>query len=176
MKKGRIYNIFRGQGFNPNITWSDDQVETWTESFELIRSGDHSTRPYVKYCSDGKGRIDLLYTDGHPRNEKNNIYHIYYQDGWFHKSDGTKIRTMEECRDNPIEPKDGTMVYEGSTHEKGRGWVWDLEYDALGNPVAAYISIVKYNGSDIRYRYARWNPESKQWTENEISHAGRGHL
>ncbi|MEM6831139.1 MAG: glycoside hydrolase family 88 protein [Bacteroidota bacterium] len=103
----RIYNFFRGNNFNPHFVYSEDEAETWSSPIWLIYSGENSShRPYAKYVSNGKDRIDFLYTDGHPRSVKeNNVYHFYYHKGTFYTSSGKKIRTMDELKNKPIKPK-----------------------------------------------------------------------
>ena len=171
-ENGRIFNFSRNVGFNPNIQYSDDNAETWQGPFEMIRSGDGKTRPYAKYADNGKDRIDIIFTDGHPRNEpQNNVYHIYYKNNAFYKSDGTFIKTLEQVKEAPMTPLDGTLIYDGSS--QGRGWVWDLEYDKSGNPVAAFInSFDNAVGNDLRYRYARWDEANKKWVQQQIAFAG----
>ncbi|MBN2590204.1 MAG: BNR-4 repeat-containing protein [Sedimentisphaerales bacterium] len=172
-ENGRIYNFIRAIGYNPNFMYSDDIAGTWEGPFVLIRSGNDHTRPYVKYASNGKDRIDFLYTDGHPRDVRNNnVYHLYYKGGSFYKSDGTLIKTLEQVKEIPLVPSDGTQIYDGLS-ETGRGWVWDLEYDKNGNPVAAYISSADgARGNDLRYRYARWDSNEKKWIDKQIAFAG----
>lgn len=172
-EQGRIFNFIRALGFNPNVLYSDDAGASWTGPFVLIQSGDSRVRPYAKYAGNGIDRIDFLYTDAHPRDDANNsVYHIYYGDGSFRRSDGTPIRTLAELESQPLVPSDGTRIYDGSS-ETGRGWVWDLEYDPQGLPVAAYISSADdAEGADLRYRYARWDPQVKRWDDEQIAFAG----
>ncbi|MCX6896881.1 MAG: DUF4861 family protein, partial [Verrucomicrobia bacterium] len=167
----RIFNFFRAANFNPTVATSDDGAQTWSPPALLIRVDHH--RPYVKYADNGRDRIDFLFTDGHPRNQPtNNIYHMYYAAGNFRRSDGTLIRSLAEVRaGQPIVPAEATLVYAGNT--EGRGWVWDLEYDQQGNPVAAYINVADGDtGKDLRYRYARWDAAAKRWQERQIAFAG----
>ncbi len=168
----RIYNFIRCVGFNPNVMVSDDQGQSWSDPLVLIKSGGDGTRPYVKYFSNGKDRIDFLYTDGHPRQEPtNNVYHLFYQDGAFRRSDGSVIKTWEQLSSSPLVPRDGTVVYDGS--RAGRGWVWDFEYDLTGQPVAAYINSFDHEvGNDLRYRYGRWFDADQAWSERQIAYAG----
>lgn len=171
-ENGRIYSFFRGNNFNPNFVYSDDNGETWSDPIWLIAAGENSNRrPYVKYISNGKDRIDLLYTDGHPRNVKNNsVYHIYYQGGKFYSSTGKVIKSMDQVRKSPIRPEDGTLIYDGNL-ETGRGWVHDLEYDANGAPHAAFITSPSGDmGTDMRYYTATLN--GKKWQVSEIAYAG----
>ena len=168
----RIYNFFRGNNFNPNFVFSDDEAETWSEPIWLISAGtDSNRRPYVKYVSNGKDRIDFLYTDGHPRDMKqNNVYHFYYKKGVFYTSNGKKIRTLKELKSEPIKPEEGTLVFDGSA-VSGRGWVYDLEYDENGLPHAAFVSSPSGDiGSDMRYWTASF--DGRKWTTEEIAFAG----
>ncbi|MDQ8188370.1 glycoside hydrolase family 88 protein [Pelagicoccus sp. SDUM812002] len=169
----RIYNFYRSIGFNPNIAWSDDGGQTWEGGFEFLRSGDGRVRPYCKYSNNGTDRIDILYTDGHPREESaNNVYHIYYQDEGFHKSDGSLIRTLADVQaGSPILPKEGTVLYEGASF--GRGWTHDLEYGKDGSLTAAFITSPDGSeGSDLRYWVAQWSPDSNKWSNSEVAYAG----
>lgn len=171
-ENNRIYNFFRGNNFNPNFVYSDDEAQTWSEPTWLISAGTNSNkRPYVKYVSNGKDRIDFLYTDGHPRNEKtNNVYHFYYQKGNFYTSVGKKIRSTEQLKNKPINLEEGTLLFDGST-PNGRAWVYDLEYDKDGQPHAAFISSPSGDiGSDMRYWTATFN--GKKWHTEEIAYAG----
>lgn len=168
----RIYNwysIFTG---SPSIISSDDQGESWSKDFSYMKAGKNHSSPYLKYSTDGKDRVDILYTDGHPRNEaKNNIYHIFYRKENFYKSDGTLIKSLNNARLNPIDPADGTKIYDGT--QQGPGWVWDIEYNHYKNPVAVYISAADFSeGNDLRYRYAKWDAVKKQWNERQIAYAG----
>lgn len=171
-ENGRVFNFMRCIGWNPTLLLSDDEGETWSEPIELIRSGNDRTRPYVKYADNGRNRIDLVFTEAHPRDYAlNSVYHLYYQDGAFHKSDGTLVRTLAEIKSNPLVPGDATLIYSGE--EAGRGWVWDLEYDQNGQPVAAFINSVDHRvGKDLRYRLARWDGQSRAWSQRQIAYAG----
>lgn len=169
---GRIYNFFRGNNFNPNFVTSDDDAESWSDPTLLLFVGENSNqRPYVKYISNGVDRIDIFYTDGHPRKvHQNNVYHMYYKEGTFFDSNGKEIRTLEALESRPLVPEEGTLVFDGS-QDSGRGWVWDLEYDQEGQPYGAFISSPSGKmGSDMRYWTARF--ENGEWVCEEIAYAG----
>ena len=170
-ENGRIYNFFRGNNFNPHFVFSDDDAKSWSDAIQLIKIGDGNDRPYIKYASNGKDRIDLFYTDGHPRNVKqNNVYHIFYKDGAFRKSDGSVVRTLDALKTNPMTPEEGTLVFSGAT-DKGRGWVWDLEYDQNSQPYGAFISSPSGQmGTDMRYWTASY--KNGKWSTEEIAFAG----
>lgn len=174
---GRVYDFFRGINFDPTVMTSDDGGETWSEPRHFLLAGTDRTRPYVKYASDGDGRIDFVYTRAHPRQARTHVYHAYYQDGLLHRSNGTAIQPMPGVRTaggthvGPMPVSLGTRVYHGAV--AGRAWVWDLEHDSAGAPVAAYVAARDSTiGLDLRYRYARWDPVLGVWREGEIGWAG----
>lgn len=170
---GRIYNFYRADGFNPNIAWSDDGAQSWEGGFQFILSGDGGTRPYVKYVGDGQNRIDLVYTDGHPRNEaENSVYHLYYSDGVFYDSFGNQIRDLDELQADPIRPEEGTLIYDGRG-PLGRAWTHDFAIYPDGTQIAAFITSPDGSeGGDLRYWISTRSPDSPEWKNREIAYAG----
>jgi hypothetical protein len=172
---GRIYDFFRGldNRFKPSVAWSDDEGETWKAGGVVIDVPvAFRHRPYVKYASDGRDTIHLAYTEGHPRNFDNSLYHAFYRRGGLHRSDGTAIRPLAEGLRDPVE---GTRVFQGDP--RNVAWVTDLELDAQGRPFVAY-SVQKDSaglpsgrgGTDHRYRLAAWTGAG--WQDHEIAYAG----
>jgi hypothetical protein len=174
-KRGRIYDFFRGlnNSFKPSYAWSDDLGETWQAGGVFIDvPAKFRHRPYVKYASDGRDTVHIAYTEGHPRNFDNSVYHVFYRDGELRRSDGTPVRTLAEGLKSPDE---GTLVFRGDANNVA--WTSDLHIDASGRPYMAF-SVQKDSaglpdrqaGEDHRYRYARWN--GKAWETEEIAYAG----
>lgn len=173
--KGRIYDFFRGlnNSFKPSYIYSDDGAATWKTGGVFIDvPTEFRHRPYVKYASDGRTTIHIAYTDGHPRNFDNSIYHIYYRDGVLHRSDGTPIRSLEEGLRSPEE---GTVVFKGDKNNVA--WITDLHVDVSGRPYLVYSVQTgdggkpqDDHGRDMRYRYARW--DGKRWVDHGIARAG----
>ena len=172
---GRIYDFFRGldDRFKPSVAWSDDGGERWTTGGVVIDvPAAFRHRPYVKYVSDGKGTVHIVYTEGHPRDFDNSLYHVYYREGRLHRSDGSAIRSLGE---GLREPAEGTRIFRGDPQNVA--WASDLELDAEGRPFVAY-SVQKdsaglppgQGGSDHRYRIARWT--GKAWEDHELAYAG----
>jgi len=162
-----LYLFWRGGGFKPNMAKSTDGGKIWTApkivfSREGIPPGN---RPYAQYASNGKDRIHLLFTDGHPRNEdQNSVYYACYRAGAFYRADGTRI-----CGENelPIRPEQADCVYDA--RKTGvRAWVWDIAFDKNENPIVAYTRLPAED--DHRYHYARW--DGKQWQDTELCAGG----
>ncbi len=174
-ERGRIYDFFRGldNRFKPSVAWSDDEGESFKSGGVVIDvPAAFRHRPYVKYVSDGRDTVHLAYTEGHPRDVDNSLYHVYYRDGVLHRSDGSAIRALAEGLRDPVE---GTRVFHGDPANVA--WAIDLELDAQGRPFVAY-SVQKdsaglpqgQGGADHRYRLARWT--GKAWEDREIAYAG----
>lgn len=170
-ENNKIFLFFRGSDYKPNLSTSTDLGQTWSKPVTVVsRTGKaDSNRPYGRYWDDGKGRIDMIFTDGHPRNEKTNrVFFMRYDDGAFRKADGTKIATLDQL---PLHPDKADVVYDAS---QGRGWIWDVCDGKDGNPVIVYTRLPgdtkETIGRDHRYHYARW--DGKKWVDHEIAKAG----
>jgi hypothetical protein len=174
-ERGRILNFYRGLDdlFKPSVSWSDDGGESWTSGGIVIDVPDEFRhRPYVKYVSDADGAVHLLYTEGHPRNYDNSVFHVVQRDGLLHRSDGTPIRSLTSGLRSPSE---GTPVFHGDADNVA--WVIDASLDTEGRPVVAYSVQTGsaglppgQGGEDHRYRLARWN--GAEWIDAEIAFAG----
>ena len=178
-----IYNFSRCINYNPCVTISPDNGASWGNTVQMIQVGTGGTRPYPRYVSNKKNRIDLIYTDGHPRNENNSVYHLYYQEQNFRKTDGTLVKSLANLPivhgivSDPNSGEKGSVIYQYNA-SWGRGWTWDLHYDETGKPVCAYqtqrddVTGSGWNHDRIYYHYARWTGNS--WQSRFIAHGGRG--
>lgn len=161
-----IYLFWRGSDFKPTFSISKDLGRTWSRPRTLLqRPGAGGTnRPYVKVWSDGKGRIDFVFTDGHPRDEAtNSVYFLRYENGVFTKADGTRLGGMDDL---PLDPSKCDRIYDGSRN--GRAWVWDIA-EQNGRPAIAYTRMPQE--TEHFYRYVRW--DGKQWKDNQVLAAGK---
>jgi hypothetical protein len=164
--KGRIYDFYRGlnDSFKPSYAWSDDQGETWKSGSVFIDvPNQFKHRPYAKYTSNGKDTVHIVYTEGHPRNFPNSVYHVYYRKGMLHLSSGKRIRSLSEGLKAPDE---GTRVFQGDPENVA--WTSDVHLDRNERPYIAYT--VHKSSEDHRYRYSRW--DGKRWLGQEIAYAG----
>lgn len=175
--RGRIHNFYRGYdaSFKPSWSTSDDGGATWTAR-GLFIDFPHKLkhRPYVKYISNGHDTIHFVFTEGHPRDYDNGVYHAVFRGGAFYTSDGKRIRKIS---DGPMTPTTPSRLFPGA--EDAVAWVHDLHLDKNDQPVVVY-SVQKDpkrlprahadSGKDLRYRYARW--DGKRWRDFQIAHAG----
>ncbi len=188
----KIYNFSRNINFNPTICTSTDHGQTWSAPVHFIKIGTGSVRPYPRYATNHQNRIDLIYTDGHPRDVNNSIYHLFYQGGNFHQSDGTVVKSLANLPLNHDTGERGTVIYPYTTAAwgagqgpdnwipSGRAWTWDIHYQPDGKPVCVFQVQVDgaagpatdFKNDRIYYYYARW--DGSQWRRKFIAHAGRG--
>lgn len=161
-----LFLVWRGDDFKPTLAISRDLGRTWSTPRTLIarRGSDDTNRPYLKLRSDGIGRIDFAFTDGHPRDEPvNSLHYVRYERGAFWRADGTRLASLEEL---PLDPDRCDRVYDGATD--GRAWVWDIARAPDGQPVIAFTKLPAEN--DHRYAAAEWTGSS--WQLTEICKAG----
>jgi hypothetical protein len=183
---GKIYNFSRNLNFNPTVFTSADGGATWSAPQLFLQNGTGSIRPYVKYASDDTRRIEFLYTDGHPRDVNNSLFHLYYQDGAFYKTDGTFVKDFSSLPVLHDAGERGSVIYEYSTVPTndpnahiptGRAWCWEVVSAPGGKPVCVFtVQRDQVTGSNwyddrIYYYTARWT--GSNWQKRFIAHAGR---
>jgi hypothetical protein len=186
-ESGKIYNFCRNQNFNPTVYTSSDGGTNWSAPQLLIQAGTGgSVRPYVKYSSDNTNRIDFLYTDGHPRDIANSLYHLYYTNGAFYKTDGTFVRSYAALPIQHDSGERGSVIYQYNAAAQtdpnewiptGRAWCWETAYHSNGTPVGLFtvqrdnVTGANWYDDRIYYYYARWT--GTNWQKRFIAHAGR---
>ena len=174
-ENGRIYNFFRGldDSFKPSWAYSDDNGEHWHTGNVFIQvPSEAKHRPYVRYVSDGQGTVHMAYTEGHPRDWDNSIYHIFYRGGMLYDSSGKPIAPLSR---GLARPEEGTRVFTGTPDAVA--WCNDIALDAEGHPVITYSVQMnsagmppRSGGQDMRYRWARWDGTS--WRDYPLAYAG----
>ncbi|HYG24297.1 MAG TPA: BNR-4 repeat-containing protein [Verrucomicrobiae bacterium] len=184
---GTIYNYCRNLNFNPTVYVSTNGGSNWTSPRLFIQAGTGgSVRPYVKYSSDYENRIDFLYTDGHPRDVANSLYHLYYRDGAYHKTDGTVVKSFSNLPILHDSGERGSVIYQYSAAAQSdpnqwiptaRAWCWETATHTNNQPVCVFTvqrdNVMGGNWFDDRiyYYYARWT--GTNWQKRFIAHAGR---
>ena len=159
--------FWRGMDGKPTFSISTDNGENWSKGkiYVMPERTYNFRRPYVKVYSTGKDKIHILFTDGHPRDEKqNSVYYMYYNNGAFYKANGTKIKNIDE---EAVSPREADVVYD-ATRTNQKAWVWEIAEDAKGNPVIAYTKFP--NDSNHIYCYATFN--GKKWKSEDLINSG----
>lgn len=146
------------------MSYSDDFGETWSDGQRVMDSYDIDNPVYMKVSSDDKSRIDILFTDGHPKIGAASVYHMYYENGQFHQTDGQSIAPVSAM---PIGIDKVNKVYDVTVH-KTKSWIWDIALDENRSPVVTYARYP--HETEHRYHYARW--DGQQWQDEELCVAG----
>jgi len=164
---GRIFLFWRGIDGKPTYSTSENNGETWSVG-KILCLPERTyafRRPYLKVASNGKDKIHIALTNGHPRNEnENSIYYMYYQDGGFYRADGEMIREEGTA---PHQPGDMDVVY-NAAHTKEKAWIWDIAEDKTGYPVIVYTRFP--DDLNHLYAYAIW--DGNQWINHILINSG----
>ena len=171
---GRIYDFYRGFGYDPNYMYSDDEGKTWKYGGRLL-AGKNGYGPYVKYAYDGDQTVHFIATEDHPRNYDNSLYHAFLRDGKLFDSWGKQIGTLSQTTEEGIEAWDMTKIFPGDPDNVA--WMTDIKLDRDKQPYVAF-SVQKDGrdkpkgeaGFDHRYYYGRF--DGKKWNVHEIAYAG----
>jgi hypothetical protein len=166
-----IYLAWRGINWHPTIARlsmpdSVDRVQFTWGPHQLVQST--AARPYAKYTSNGKDKIFMTYTTGHPDNENPNYVYFNAIDIKTKQLQDIKGKTLSTIG-NAIHNVSATSAYFNANPDavvenaSYRNWVWQTTIDAVGRPVIALVRISADKLSH-HYYYARWNGTSWQRT------------
>lgn len=175
-----IYLCWRGIGWHPTIAKlslpdeKDDVSIVWG-AYQMVKST--GARPYAKYVSNGKDKIYLAYTTGHPDNESPNFLYFNYIDIHTMQLKDVKGNILSTIADDTFKVSKAadyasqyplTLVDNSSA----RDWVWQVALDENNNPVIAMVRISSDKNSHVYY-YAKWN--GSEWKKIFLANAG-GHF
>ena len=166
-ENNRIYCFGRWTGFKPNLMWSNDDGKTWSKSKVIVSKQpfNKDNRPDGKYYSDGKSKIHMVFTDGHPKEvSTNSVYYAYYENGSFYKASGKKICDIDKL---PFEPKDADIIYNAKAKE-GRAWIADIGQDKNSKPVILFTKSPSIENHE--YWYSKNTNE--KWNNYKICDSG----
>ena len=175
-----IYLCWRGIGWHPTIAKlslpdGKDEVDVVWGPYQIVQST--GARPYAKYMSNGKDKIYLTYTTGHPDNELPNFLYFNYIDiKTLQLTDvrGTVLSTIADGTFKVNKTGDYAKQYPSTVvdNPSERDWVWQIASDRNGNPVIAMVRISD-NKESHDYYYAKWN--GHEWKKTFLINAG-GHF
>lgn len=173
-----IYMCWRGIGWHPTVAQmsmpdaNDDISFTWGP-YQMVKST--GARPYAKYVSNGKDKIYLAYTTGHPDNEYPNwLYCNVFDinDRCLYDIKGDKLSEVEKgvykVQRNDDYAKAHPFTVVDKTADR-RDWLWNMALDSEERPIIAMTKINKEKTSHDYY-YAKWSGEA--WNTAFIVNGG----
>ncbi len=184
-----FYLCWRGLGWHPTIARltlpdENDDVQIKWGPYQMVQST--GARPYAKYYSNGKDKLYMTYTTGHPDNEQPNW--VYFNVINLHATTDAEGRvsvapTLEDIRGKQLSTiANGTFAVSKTDAYKSsypytivdaptgyRDWVWQIACDAEGLPI---IAMVRINGGkdQHQYYYAKWTGD--KWRLTSLADGG----
>jgi hypothetical protein len=180
--ENRMYNFVRGNNKSPNIMVSTDMGDTWSYGGQLTRNnGVGYNNGHYRYSENGIDRIEILFTEYHPRDFYTSIYHGYIQGGRSYNSDGALADSSILDTLGIPTPANFTKVFADSTMLAGylmrRCWNTDVVRYGDGTVVTIVTARTsQYTGADASinpqhaFIYCRYNGTT--WTYGYLGKAG----
>ncbi len=158
--------FWRGGNWNPTcatLTY-DAQASVWRTDKAVSLISYPGERPYAKYAADSRGRVGVVFTDGHPREVRNSLYYLSVEwprgDGGavLLAADGERLGSLAV---GPLIAGEAELVFDRASPPsgvQGNCWVWDVAFDDSDRPVVAYSTFV--SRGEHQYRLARYDGEA----------------
>ena len=184
-----FYLCWRGLGWHPTIARltlpdENDDVEIKWGPYQMVQST--GVRPYAKYYSNGKDKLYMTYTTGHPDNEWPNwLYFNVINLNPTKGIDGSVSvnPTLEDIKGNYLSTiADGKFRVNKSDEYKQqypytlvdapagyRDWVWQIACDEAGFPAIAMVRIDRTK-QHHQYYYAKWTGDA--WRLTDLAYGG----
>lgn len=176
-----IYLCWRGINWHPTMARitmpdADDNVTVDFGPKQIVQST--GARPYAKYQSNGKDKIYLAYTTGHPDNEMPNW--LYFNVIDINKGKGPILRDIKGSKlkmvaDGPFQVNKTSNYlaqypYTVVDHSDNvRNWVWQIALDKEERPVIALVHIDNAKTTHV-YHYGRWTGSA--WRDTWVQYGG----
>ncbi len=172
-----IYLAWRGINWHPTIAQlsmpdANDDVQFTKGPYQIVQST--GARPYAKYVSNGKDRIYLTYSTGHPDNEYPNYVYFNYIDinsfqlkdikGNFLGTVGSGVHNVNKTTYPASYP---FAMVDMPTNQ--RDWVWQTALAKDGNPVIAMVQISNDKNTH-NYYFAKWT--GTEWRKTFLANGG----
>ena len=175
-----FYLCWRGVRWHPTIAKitlpdANDDVKVEWGPYQMVQST--GARPYAKYASNGKDKIYLTYTTGHPDNESPNWLYFNYVDINKLQLQDIHGKVLSNIADGPLKVTRKAEYLQQHPETvvdapQERNWVFQVTPDKQGNPVIAMVRISTDKKLHDFY-YMRWN--GKKWQKTYIGNSG-GHF
>ncbi|MFT3752969.1 MAG: BNR-4 repeat-containing protein [Paludibacter sp.] len=172
-----IYLCWRGINWHPTIAKmsipdAQDKADFTWGPYQMVQST--GARPYCKYTSNGKDKLYLTYTTGHPDNEyPNYVYYNYVDINTLQLKDitGTVLSTIANGVHN-VNKTTYQATYPNAVVDAPadqRDWVWQTAIDKDGLPVVAMVQISNDKNTH-NYYYAKWT--GTIWRKTFLANGG----
>lgn len=166
-----IWLAWRGGNWLP--TGSLLRNGRWSHARNVVRRrgrsrtrvrGSLPMRPYAKYAPAPDGRVHMVYTDGHPYEDRTSLYYVALDPrrGSQRRADGSLLA----ARRRPVAIRRGERVYAWRRH--GNAWAMDVADDGQGRPVIVYTT-GWHRKKKVAFRYARWT--GTRWQDKFLAWA-----
>ncbi len=176
-----IYLCWRGLGWHPTIAQLSipdryGNVHMTWGPYQMVKST--GARPYAKYQSNGKDKILLAYTTGHPDNEMpNHLYFNYININTLTLEDvnGRTLSRIEEGPHHVNKRAEYAEEYSDAVVDaptNSRDWLWQVVAGENNRPAIAMVRINDAKDSHDYY-YVRW--DGYQWQKTFLANGG-GHF
>ena len=176
-----IYLCWRGINWHPTIarlTMPDEKGDCAFDfgPKQVVQST--GARPYAKYQSNGKDKIYVCYTTGHPDNEMPdwlymNVIDINNGNGPILRDlNGQQLSVVSNGVFNVNKTDTYASTYPATIVDKTAGirnWVWQIVLDSEEHPVVAYPHISSDKDTHV-YWYARWT--GSEWRNTWVQYGG----
>lgn len=174
-KAKRMFNFARANERAPNFIFSDDNGKTWKFGGQLTTNSSSSyNKGYYKYWGNGVDRIDMVFTEEHPRDQKTSIYHGYIQDSTTYNTEGKVADANIYEREKIPTFAAFTKVFAHGTNvngaEMGRCWQSDIMRFNDGTIAILFQARANDKEADHRNFYARYNGTA--WKVTYLGKAG----
>ena len=176
-----IYLCWRGIKWHPTIARltmpdSEDNCKFDFGPKQMVQST--GARPYAKYQSNGKDKIYVSYTTGHPDNEMPdwlyfNVVDINHGNGPILRDlNGKQLSVIQNGVFNVSKTDSYANNYPATIVDRTaniRNWVWQIALDKNENPVIAYPHIDNAKTTHV-YWYGRWTGST--WRNTWVQYGG----
>lgn len=169
-----------GENWHPTIARTtlpdeNDDVEIIYGPRQMVQST--GARPYAKYQSNGKNRLYLTYTTGHPDNEMPNwvyfnVVDINGGDPVLKDINGETLKRISDGLFNVSKTATYKTNYPQTIIDAPtdkRDWVWQIARDKEDHPVVLFTRLDDERTTHNFY-YTRWT--GTEWRETPLGYAG----
>ncbi len=175
-----IYLCWRGINWHPTIgrlTMPDanDEMTFDKGPYQIVQST--GARPYAKYASNGRDRIYLAYTTGHPDNEMPNWLYCNYIDIPSLTLRDLEGNSLSAIADGPFKINKTQDYLQRYPHtivdaSDSRDWLSQITIDKNGNPT---IAMTRISNDKKSHNYYVAQRNSGKWRLSHVAYAG-GHF